>query len=227
MFTFRVDATGEKEFNRTLNEYRRWHKNQPSEIVNGKLYFISLQAMKATKTGDPAKIKSKLEAPSRDFIGAPLAAILVNSQLGQKHKKGLTGEKMKIAVEKFIRKSQARIHFLQSGWLPALKILDYWNKRNQDNLKFTKRYAPKRPQGVRQYGKDKGIAIYAKPDRAYTYGSITNGVGQVGKQRSPTVVPIIEAGLKAGIRAEIASMRVYIEKKFKDQFDKMKRTGKV
>ena len=112
MLNFSVSIDNEKEFDKVLTEYRRWNLRQPAEIVNGKLYFIALQAMQKTKAANKEDIRLGLEAPSKKYNNAPLAAILVNKQLGAKHKKGLTGSKMAQAVEKLIRKQQSRKHLI-------------------------------------------------------------------------------------------------------------------
>ena len=223
LFDCRMTANGEKEFNKVLNEYSKWTKRQPAEIVNAKLYFIALRAMNDTKTANKENIRTKLEAPSESYPDVSLAAILVNQQLGKKGKKGLTGPKMATAIEKLIKKEQSRTQFLRSGWLPAVKNLDYYNKRGDIN--FIKRFAPKKPHGVRQYGKDKGSCIFAK-ERINTWGRISNFVGY-GKQATPTVNPILQTGLDNAVKAEIASMRTYITKKHSEQFDKMKRTHTI
>jgi hypothetical protein len=226
MLNFGVDDNL-KEFNKTFNEYIKFTKRQPAEIVNGKLYFIALQAMRATKTADKLVIEQKLTAPSRNYPDVSLAAVLVNLNQRKKNKKGLFGQQMVEAVQKLIKKQQSRTQFLRSGWIQALKVLDYWNRKNADNLKFVKRFAPKRPDGVRQYGKPKGSCIYARPDRIRTYGVITNTVG-TGRQATPTVRPILLKGLKAGIIMEMRSMKQYIENvKFKEAFKKIKSGGHI
>lgn len=163
LFNVRV-SDNQKEFDKVFAEYMTWQKKQPSEIINGKLYFVALQAMGQTKTATKDGIRNKLMQPARITKNVPLAAILVNSKLGKAGKKGLTGVKMAKAVDKLVRAQQSRTQFLRSGWIPALKTLDYWNKRNSDNLKFVKRFAPKKPMGVKEYGKPKGYCIYAKPE---------------------------------------------------------------
>ena len=201
MLNFSIDIQNEREFNKTFTEYMRWQKAQPSQIINSKLYFIALQAMRLTKAADKTNIAAKLMSPSNTNPEVPLVAILINHQLHAKNKKGLTGAAMVQAMEKYVRKAQSKTQFLRSGWIPALKTLDFYNKKDSENLKFTKRYAPKRPEGVKQYGKDKGMAKYARLDQNRVYGSISNFVGK-GKQASPTVVPILMAGLNAAVKAE-------------------------
>lgn len=223
LINFKIDDNL-KEFDKTFTEYLKWQKRQPAEIINAKLYFIALQAMRNTTTSDKGQIAVNLNAESNTYPKVPLVAILINSELGKKGKKGLTGQKMANAISKYIKRKQTHIGFLRSGWLPSIKLLDFWNKRG--DIVFVRRFAPKKPEGVKQYGKDKGSAVYAKMDRAKTWGIISNAVGQ-GKQESKTVHPLILQGLIRGINMEIRSMRTYIERKYKEQFSKMNRTGKI
>ena len=119
------------------------------------------------------------------------------------------------------------MRFLRSGWLPAIKKLDYWNRKGDSNsINFSKRFAPKKPQGIKQYGKDKGDV---KPALLNTWGSncrgsIFNFVGQ-GKQKSRTVNTILQTGLNAAVKDEIRSMRVYSQRKFNEQHRRMASKG--
>lgn len=220
---FTIDST-EKEFNETLKEFLKWNKRQPSEICNAKAYFVALQAMRLTKAKDKVELANELNAPSKKYPTVPLACILVNKRLKSKGLRGLSGKKMADAQQKFVKRAQSHTQFLRSGWLPAIKTLDYYNKRG--DISFVRRHAPKKPPGLRQFGKAKGSAVYAKPDRDKTFAIISNAVGQ-GKQDSPTVHPLILEGLKKGIAMENASMRTYIYRKYFEQFDKMKRKGRM
>ena len=220
---FRVDDNL-KDFEKTFGEYMQWMKKQPAEIINAKLYFIALQAMRNTKTADKGEIQTNLLSPSKSNPKAPLVAVLINYELSKKNKKGLSGQKMANAITKYIKRKQTHIQFLRSGWLPAIKLLDFWNRRG--DISFVRRNAPKKPEGIKQFGKDKGSAVYARMDRPKTYGIIMNAVGQ-GKQETKTVHPLILEGLIKGIQIETRSMRQYIERKYKEQFSKMNRTGRV
>ena len=122
-------------------------------------------------------------------------------------------------VEKFIKRRASHVNFLRSGWLPAIKKLDFWNRKGDIN--FVKKFAPKKPVGIKQLGKDKGNVIPAiVNDNGRATGLISNSVGQ-GKQDSSTVHPILQAGLKEAIALEIKSMRIYVERKFKEKLDKV------
>lgn len=216
-----VKVEGDKEFKKLFQDYAKWNNRQPADIINAKLYFVALNAMGTTKTADKEEIKAKLEAPSKDYPKAPLAGVLVNKQLKAKGKKGLTGAKMAEAIKKFIKKNLSRTQFLRSGWIPSIKKLDFWNRKG--DISFVKRFAPKRPQGIRQYGKEKGDVIAAKP-YPKCFGTIFNFIGK-GKQASSTVTPILEEGLKKAVRIEMASMVRYIERKYKEKIDKFNKSN--
>ena len=221
LFNFTIEDNL-SEFDETFNEYLKWQSRQPADIVNAKLYFVDLQWMRNIKFADKAQIALKLRNASTTYPSAPSAGILVNMERKAKGKKGLNGAKMTLAIENFIKKEQSKTMFLRSGCLPAVKILDLYNKRG--DIQFVKRFAPKKPVGVKQYGRPKGTAIPAISNRPRVYGSITNLVGQ-GKQDTSTAQPIIIAGLRTGVNLEMISMRQYIERKHREQFDKMKRKG--
>ena len=136
----KIRADGLKEFDKIFSEYQKWNKRQGADIVNAKLYFIALNAMQTTKTADKTKIATELMAPAQKYPTVPLAAILVNKQLTAKNKKGLNGLKMTEAIKRYIKKSISRTQFLRSGWIPAIKKLDYWNK--QGDISFVKRFSP-------------------------------------------------------------------------------------
>jgi hypothetical protein len=223
-FTITTKIQGQKEFEQVLNEYKKWNRRQPAEIVAAKLYFVAANATNTTKTADKATIAQKLNEEAREYPDVPLAAILVNKQLKAKGKKGLTGEKMANAVQKFINKQISRVQFLRSGWLPALKSLDFFNKRG--DISFTKRFAPKKPSGVKQYGKDKGQAIIPRRDAPRVWGRISNFIGR-GKQDSPTVTPILQSGLNKAIAMEIRSMKLYITRKYQEQIDRVNKKKTV
>ena len=212
-------------FDKTFAEYMQFNKRQPAEIVNAKLYFIALNALSTTKNVDGGKIRAEMNQPSKNNPKVTLGELLTIINLKKRNKmpkKSSTYNK-NIAnnIEKFIKNRISHINFLRSGWLPAIKKLDFWNRKGDIN--FSKRFAPKKPAGIKQIGKDKGDVFPAKLEQAIARGTIINSVGISGKAATPTVQPILQAGLDAAIQKEVASMKIYIEKKYQQQHDKMKR----
>jgi hypothetical protein len=92
-------------------------------------------------------------------------------------------------------------------------MLDFWNKRG--DIQFIKRFAPKKPDGVKEYGKTKGNIIPARLDMTRVKGTIFNLIGQ-GKQDTKRVHKLLQDGLDAGVRKEIASMMIYVERKINE-----------
>ena len=213
----KIEFPGFKNFNKVLKEYSAWSKKQPAEIVNSKLFYIARNATNTTKKADPGKIRNELESNAKNY-DAPLAAILVNRDLGRQNKKGLYGEKMVKAVEKRIKSAVSHINFLRSGWLPAIRKLDIAVK--QGDISFSRRYAPKQATGIKQIGKPKGDAIWAKNTSFRCWGEIQNWIGQ-GKQASSTVTQILTEGLKQAVIQEMNSMIVYIQRKYDAQHNKL------
>lgn len=217
-----------RDFNRTLNEYRKFNKRQPAEIVNAKLYFVSLNALNATLKTPKPQIATELNATSRTNPKRTLGELIVFKQL---HKNKKMPKKTKTLVnnmakwvEKLIKGRQNRVGFLAAGWIPAIKKLDFWNRRG--DLSFTKKFAPKKDSSVKQYGSDKGDVQPAKENRESVIGTIFNFIGQ-GKQASTTVTKKLQEGLSKAIRREMASMRQYIQQKMEAQHRKMRQKGQI
>ena len=205
-----IRADGLEKFNRVLKEYGLWSKKQPAEIINAKLFYIARNATNTTRMADKSKIRNELESKAREY-DAPLAAVLVNKDLARKGKPGLTGKKMAQAVEKRIRSATSHVNFLRSGWLPAIKLLDYYNKRG--DITFVKRWAPKQAPNLKQIGQPKGTAVYAKNTMYRCWGQIENWIG-AGKQKSATVTAILQEGLNIAVQLETNSMLLYIQRKY-------------
>jgi hypothetical protein len=142
LFTVNVKTEGDKELQRVLNVYGKWNKRQPQDIATAQSYFLSIDSMKETPPSNKDQILEKLKASSKEYPDVPLDAILINAALGKKNKKGLTGEKMQVAIERFDKKEQNRTGAARSGWFGSLKQLDFWNKKG--DISFQKRFAPKR-----------------------------------------------------------------------------------
>lgn len=217
-----ADVQGMKEFNKVLAEYMKWTRQQPSEVVNAKMYFIALNALQTTKAADPSQIRGELSVPSQKNPNISLGEILTLKDLNQRGKipkrtKTLV-KNMGKYISKFINRRISHINFLRSGWLPAIKKLDYWNRKG--DYVFTKRWAPKLNRAVKQFGKEKGDVIPAKPFNYRVKGILSNFVGE-DKQASKTVDPILLDGAKKALQREIASMRTYLERKYKEYHDKI------
>lgn len=213
----RVDT---KAFDKALKDYMVFTNKSVSEVINAKLWFITREAINKTPHVERSTIASELSNSATDYPGVPLGAILTNIAQKKKGRKGLTGRDMTVALKKFIGARQRSTHFLRAGWLPALRIFDLANKRG--DIKFSKRFAPKLARGVKQYGKDKGSAIYARPNQVRAFGEIENSV-EGGKNPNARVGDIIRKGLQEAINKEVASMRTYIERKMNPEINKFNR----
>src|ERR1051326_5363879 len=113
MVTVKVNTTA---FDKAMQEYMKYSSRSLVEAVNQHAYYAARNATQTTHAADATKIKQDLEAMSKSYPNVPLAAILINIDLKKKGKKGLYGEKMRQAVEKFIRVRVAHRNFLRSGW---------------------------------------------------------------------------------------------------------------
>ena len=220
MITCRANTS---EFSKTMDEYLKWSKKQPQEIVNAKLYFITLQSMRETKTATKPQIRSSLNEKSKKYSNRTVGEILTYIYLRSKNRFPRKAATLAARVEKFIKRRESHIQFLRSGWIPAMKKLNFWNRRG--DISFVKSKAPKPPDGIKQFGVEKGDVIPAR-QVLNARGTIFNYIGR-GKQASKTVRAILQKGLDAGVRQEIRSMREYIKDKFDRQHNIMKRKGQI
>lgn len=209
MFKVSLDT---KDFDKALEEYTRFSKKAPSEIINSKLFFIARQATFTTKAADKNAIRAELEAPSIVNPNVSLAVVLSQKREMAKNGQGLPANKIASAVKKFIGARTRSVNFLRSGWLPAIRILENAVKRG--DITFARRFAPAQNRAVKQYGEDKGRARYARPDVDRTYGEIENDIQ--GSSNSDKVNQILFNGLQQAVNKEVASMRQYIERKYNE-----------
>src|SRR5690348_3814413 len=105
-----VDKAIEAEFFAAMDKAYVYTKRTASEFVNTALYFVVRGAMANTPRADKNAIRSDLLAASQVNPKAPLAAILVNAIRGVDN--GLNGELMRVEVENFIKKRQARANYI-------------------------------------------------------------------------------------------------------------------
>jgi hypothetical protein len=212
-----------KEWNRSFQDYLKWNTRSPAEIVNQKLYFIARRATTETKTATKHEIASELNAQSKNYPGKTVGEILVLKDLqarGKMPKRGSTlAKNMVNYVQRLINKRASHIQFLRSGWLPAIKKLDYWNRKADTNsVTFSKRFAPKQAPGLKQFGVEKGNVKPALPNTvtaATCRGTIANFIGE--DDHSGKVQKELRAGLDKAVAIEIRSMRQYMERKYEEE----------
>jgi hypothetical protein len=201
MVGIKVDTSA---FDRAFKEYLNYNKRSLAEIVNTKAYFIARNAIGDTKAADKGKIEKELMGPSKDYPKAPLAAIIINSQRGKGN--GLSGAKMKAAVEKLIRARKAHVNFVRSGWKTAMKQLASAvpSKRGQRPV----------PAGVR----DRRFTGGAKAAKAnwFAIASIWNSARDKTGKGTAKIQQILQDGAQKAIDRETASMKEYVMKKLQE-----------
>jgi len=215
MFSLQVDT---KDFDAVFADYMKFQKRLPADVVNAKLYYIARNCTSLTKTANSGRIRDELSVGSDRYPDAPLAAILVNKQLGKQNQKGLTGSKMARAVEKFIKNRIAHRNFIRSGWKNAIVIIEKY-LRSKGELNFVKRWSSTAPADKATMNKKNfeklGKATPALVERSpRAYGEIQNDIGGPDGERNSAILAKIKVdGLNAAIRKETASMITYLERK--------------
>jgi hypothetical protein len=210
---FKLDVkVNTRDFDRAFAEYKKNCSREISEAVVTKAYYIARNAVNTTSTADGEKIKAELLTHSQVNPDAPLAAILVNTKRGKDGKKGLQGEAMKTAMEKFIRARERSKNWLRSGWIAAIKEIEPYVK--------SKGSAPNYDKKVKVKGAPKGGAKVGSLQSWRPFAKIWNSVyGNKKPGSEAKVTPILEEGLQKAVDKETASMIQYIEKKLQKAHD--------
>lgn len=227
----KVDTSGLDE---VFKEYQKWNKRTPAEIIAAKLFFISKGAQKETIATEDKKIRNELTQPSKKYPKRTLGEILTYYNLYKKHSKLKESKKIKenkkfritgnvaSKVEKFIKRRISHIQFLRSGWNAANSILNSLiNRTGAENIRFSKKGAPKLSKPVRSYGKIKGGCIPPKLNQERTWGQISNYVGE-GTDNDQNIKKLLIKGLNKAIQNEMTSMRQYILDKHQELYNKLK-----
>lgn len=199
MVEIKIDTS---KFDKALQEYMKYSSRSFVDAVNTHAYFIARNACSTTHAAEASKIKSDLEAMSKSYPNAPLAAILINRDLKKKGKKGLYGEKMKNAIEKFIRIRQSHRNFLRAGWLPAVKLLASFVPNKKGGSKI--------PANTDKNGRDFGGAIPAQKSSLFS-----NPIAKIWNTTAgdPKSIGYVEEGLQKAMDMEVESMKGYIYRK--------------
>ena len=216
------------EFQATLEKYVQYNKREFSSIVNTKAYRIAVVACAKTYRPPKGKIAREISELVEYFkrtksgrtikkftssaSGAPIAALLINWARGKRGKKGLQGADMAAAVKKFVAKRENARAFLASGWIPAIKRLAGLADRGSK----TGGNVGSPDSDVRRIQNPKGSVIPATGSGTKVAAKIIN---EATSKPSTTFDPLGKYGLpalQAGVDAETASMRGYIEGKMRD-----------
>jgi len=206
-----------KSFDKAMQEYMKFSKKAPSEIINNKLFFISCGATNTTQHSSKEKIKEDMGRVSTVDASAPLVGILVNLQQKKKGKKGLFGEKMKTAIASFMKKKFNSINFVRAGWKKCIKQLNSFRK--YEDIKFNRGGSPKVPTGLKENPRHKGYVKPARPETKAS-GEICN---RLDGRESTKLEGIMEEGLIKAINNEIKSMNDYVEKKYNQKTNQFNR----
>ncbi len=137
MITFQLES---RQFDKALADYMVFQKRTPADVVNAKLMWVAIQAIGLTKKADKGEIERTLLGKS-NISTAPLAAVIINSQLGKRGEKGLTGAKMSQAITKLIAERKRAVNYVRAGWKNAIVILEKY-LGTKGELNFARRGAP-------------------------------------------------------------------------------------
>ncbi|SRR6266568_9293321 len=212
----KVDLRG---FNKAFKEYMEFNKRALPEIVNTKAYFIARNALGTTKAADKEHIREQLEAPSRNYPNAPLAAIIVNAQRqatgkNARGRKGLYGERMRRAIDRLIRIRQSHVNFVRAGWKTAMKQLAPYVRSKAGQAQI--------PLGIKERPM-LGGSKHAPESSWLPKASIWNSARDKTGKGTEKIQTIIIEGLQEAVNKEVRSMKQYIERKLNEGIKRFNR----
>jgi hypothetical protein len=193
-------------FDKAYKDYIGFSKKSLEDIANKTVFEIAKIATTTTKTTPKEQIASELRQGANSY-NAPLAAILVNKQRGNKGKKGLFGPVMAKAVESLIKRRQRTAKFVAAGWIAAVRAIAPFVKDKTGALM--------------PVGKPKsslGGALPARNINNKASAVIWNNVfGGKGKGSKPARVTAVELdGLTKAVNIKVKDMYVYINRKLSE-----------
>ena len=197
--SFNLDT---REFDKTLETYRKFSRRDEVEIVNTKAYFIARRAVVETYKADKGKIRAFFGRETQKIVG-----MIINKRRGERGEKGLYGDAMAEAQALMMAKRLRAVYFMRSGWIWVIKGLESYVK--------SKRGAARNVSSVKAFGQPKGKAIPARPSLSKVVAVIKNFAHS---KKSTTEDPLGVygmPGLQRAVNLETASMRDYIEQKLK------------
>jgi len=200
--SYRMDT---REFDATLNRYRKFSKRDPKTICDTKAFFIARQAVletpKAQRRIIREGLKEKVDIGDRSV---PLAALIINARRGRAGRPGLYGRSMRDAIKGMLAARLRSVAYLKSGWVPAIKALFRLAE---------KRGAPRQERGLKQFGRPKG---FAKPSSSSARAKTT--IGNEAWTTHDKKMALHKYGgpaLQRAFNHERRSMLQYIEDKLK------------
>ena len=202
--TAKVDT---REFQQTLERYKRVSRRTNPEIVNTKSYFIARRAVVETIKADKGKISAFFGRRTQKVVG-----MIINKRRGEKGQKGLYGDAMAEAQALMKAARLRSVSFIKSGWIWVIKELEPYTT--------TRRNAARKESSVVTRDRPKGGATPAREAAFHVKAIIENSAQS---KHSTTPEAIIKFGLPAlqkSIDFERASMVKYMEDKYREAAEK-------
>lgn len=213
-----------KHFDETFKELVLYNKRSIPEIIDRNAYFVARDWVRLTVATPKDRIKSDLGKPSRVSPTLSIGELLANKVRTSAGQKGLYGNKLRIAGNKYARQRSLAANFLRSGGIPAIKELEKFVPK--------KGGAPSYPSAVKVSGRPKGGGVGAPLNggswlaKASIWNAVQGGfkkwAGAPGRNIFK-VQTILINGLQAAVNNQESKNREYIEKKINagvQQFNK-------
>jgi hypothetical protein len=197
-----------REFQQTLKKYRGFTRRDVPEIVNTKAFFIARAAVVYTPKADSSKVRAFFGKDTKKIVG-----MIINKRRGQRGQKGLYGKAMEEAQAMMKAARLRSVAFIKSGWLPAIKTLEKLTHYRRGVQRSEMGAATGR---VHQIGAAKGKVVTAKEGGFSAKAIITNLANARHDESGDALENFGGPALQKAIDHETASMKEYIEMKFRD-----------
>ena len=214
----KCDFSTMDDFNKTLEEYKKFSKRAGAEIINSKLFFIARSATLTTKKTTKEEISSGLDVPAGIYPHTSIGSIIVQRNAMKTSGHGLMKKQIQSAVNKLKKMRNKSIGYGRAGWLQAINVLG--DAKKLGDIQFSNRFKPKMDSTVKQFGKMLGSATFARNDQTTCWGEIVNSTVTKAKNPSPNFTKVIQDGLNEAIKIETQSMKQYIQRKLDEYFKK-------
>lgn len=203
--------TNIKDFNRAMQAYYAASKYEWPDILNRKGLQLAFEALNETPKAEREAIRNleKLDwwpkyVANRIKAGFTFSKRAKGVQSKVTIKGRFTKEMAREVSKKIIAGRLRSVAFLKAGWLPAIRTL-FPRVRNKPFVRMT-------AGGAKQYGRDKGSAVAARPT-ANPFAEIVNSAEGIEKIGRPALARAM-AKVTADMLSYIAQRNVAVWSRF-------------
>ena len=203
----------QSRFDDLLQQEVLFTKRNWCDAVNTHAYFIARKALWLTKKADATKLRAELEGPAK-FTDGTLGEAIMLARYREKGGWPTSGAAFAADVRRLIASRTRSVGFLKSGWLPAIRTLEYFT--------VNKGQAAPLDREARVYGQEKGSGYPAVPGDIMT-AQLTNSAGTATDKGTAALQKYGGAALDTAFYDESERLKEYLDRKLREQCDNANR----